>query len=141
MHGKGTYRWKDGKVYSGEFMNDKMEGNGVFIWPDKKKYVGQYSKDRKNGLGIFLWPDGKRYEGEWKNGKQHGHGMMITQKEKRYGIWDNGIRLNWITEEDCLELIRKMNYIKFNDIQSVYSISISSTTSSAKKKAQHKKLN
>jgi len=51
MHGRGVLEWKDGKKYTGEFINDKREGQGTFIWAD-----------------------GREYKGGWKNGKQHGIG-------------------------------------------------------------------
>ena len=46
MHGKGLLKWKDGKQYLGEFVNDKREGHGT-----------------------FLWKDGRIYDGAWKDGK------------------------------------------------------------------------
>ena len=46
MHGKGVYKWADGRVYEGEFVNDK-----------------------RNGFGIYTWTDGRRYEGNWISNK------------------------------------------------------------------------
>jgi len=46
MHGQGTYRWGDGRMF-----------------------IGQYVDDRKSGLGIYLWADGRAYHGEWLQGK------------------------------------------------------------------------
>ena len=28
-HGKGTYRWKDGSVYRGDWINNVINGNGI----------------------------------------------------------------------------------------------------------------
>lgn len=36
MHGRGLYKWKDGKYYDGEYENDKKSGFGIFHWPDGK---------------------------------------------------------------------------------------------------------
>lgn len=30
MHGKGTYKWLDGRMYHGEYANDKKHGFGVY---------------------------------------------------------------------------------------------------------------
>lgn len=30
MHGKGIIKWKDGKSYDGDYMDDKKHGKGVF---------------------------------------------------------------------------------------------------------------
>ena len=45
-----------------------MHGKGIFSWKDGRKYTGEYVNDKKEGVGIFEWPDGRRYEGEWKKG-------------------------------------------------------------------------
>lgn len=34
MHGKGVYTWKDGRVYDGEYVEDKKNGYGVYRWAD-----------------------------------------------------------------------------------------------------------
>lgn len=45
-----------------------MHGNGTFKWQDGRKYTGGYNMDKKEGYGIFEWCNGKIYEGEWKDG-------------------------------------------------------------------------
>jgi len=32
MHGKGIFTWPDGRVYEGDYYDDKKQGQGVFIW-------------------------------------------------------------------------------------------------------------
>jgi len=32
MHGKGIFSWPDGRVYEGDYVDDKKQGSGVFIW-------------------------------------------------------------------------------------------------------------
>ena len=46
-----------------------MHGHGIFTWPDGRIYTGNYVEDKKHGFGKFVWPDGKVYEGEWNDGK------------------------------------------------------------------------
>ena len=46
-----------------------MEGNGIFTWLDGRVYDGQYSQDKKHGVGVFTWPDGRKYKGDWVDGK------------------------------------------------------------------------
>jgi hypothetical protein len=46
-----------------------MHGRGLFKWPDGRSYEGEYVDDKKEGQGLFIWPDGRRYDGEWKEGK------------------------------------------------------------------------
>ena len=42
---------------------------GVYFWPDGRIYEGQYSEDKKQGFGVYTWADGRRYEGNWHRGK------------------------------------------------------------------------
>jgi hypothetical protein len=65
----GSLRYKDGSVYTGDFVNGIGEGNG------KCKYA-----------------NGDRYEGGWKNHAPHGQGIMHFSKGTTYAaIWDNGV--------------------------------------------------
>ena len=36
-----------------------MHGEGTYTWKDGRKYVGQYVDDRKNGFGVYTWADGR----------------------------------------------------------------------------------
>ncbi len=42
-----------------------MHGRGIFKWPDGRVYDGDYAHDKKHGFGRVCWPDGREYEGEW----------------------------------------------------------------------------
>ena len=46
-----------------------MHGKGIFKWPDGRKYNGSYKDDKKHGYGEFFWPDGRFYKGYWVDGK------------------------------------------------------------------------
>jgi len=59
-----------------------MHGKGLFKWEDGRYYNGNYVMDQKEGYGIFGWPNGKRYEGYWLNGKQHGEGTLFNESGK-----------------------------------------------------------
>lgn len=39
-----------------------MNGKGVFTWPDGRMYIGEYKDDKKQGRGEFIWPDKRRYK-------------------------------------------------------------------------------
>jgi hypothetical protein len=40
------------------------------------------------------------YEGEWLNGKQHGKGKItVPGGERKEGIWENGKRIKWVTDD------------------------------------------
>lgn len=46
-----------------------MHGKGDFKWANGRHYVGEYVEDKKEGYGEFTWNDGRSYKGQWKNGK------------------------------------------------------------------------
>ncbi len=74
-----------------------MHGRGVFTWSDGRMYNGEYYDDKKQGYGVFTWPDGRKYDGSWMNGKQHGVGIYHTTKgEAKKGEWKDGKRVRWL---------------------------------------------
>lgn len=38
MHGQGTYKEADGRIYEGNWINGKRTGYGVLTYPDGRKY-------------------------------------------------------------------------------------------------------
>jgi len=85
-----------------------MHGQGTYKWGDGRMFVGEYLDDRKNGHGIYLWADGRAYNGEWQGGKQHGTGYYIVIDHNqaaslkiKKGFWTNGKRQEW--REDLTE--------------------------------------
>ena len=72
-----------------------MHGKGTFSWKDGRKYEGDYVQDKKEGQGTFTWPNGKVYEGGWMDGKQHGDGKLINTNtgDTLEGRWVNGTRV------------------------------------------------
>jgi hypothetical protein len=67
----GCYNFVDGRVYYGEWLNNKRHGFGIQVWNEKSKhhgavYIGQWENEMFEGYGIYFYPDGRRYEGKWK---------------------------------------------------------------------------
>lgn len=74
-----------------------MHGFGTFRWPDGRIYRGNYALDAKEGYGVFEWPDGRKYEGNWHNGVQNGEGVMVSAKgHRRKAFFENGKRIKWL---------------------------------------------
>ena len=85
-----------------------MHGKGTYTWKDGRKYEGDYEMDKKHGFGIYLWADGRKYEGNWAFGKQHGEGKYILPDgNAKVGIWEDGKRIKWL--EGRKELSEKQN--------------------------------
>eukprot|EP00736_Rhodelphis_marinus_P013819 Rmarinus@m.27852 len=58
--------YRNGDVYSGEWVNDNRHGFGVLICPNGDRYEGMWRNDKKEGPGTYYYFDTrKRYDGEW----------------------------------------------------------------------------
>lgn len=51
-------KFKDGRVYEGDWVKDRMQGVGSFKWPTGQQYVGEYSEDQKHGKGRLTYSNG-----------------------------------------------------------------------------------
>ena len=47
MHGFGIFRYKDGKIYKGEYRHGKQHGEGILIEVDKSKRKGEWVKGER----------------------------------------------------------------------------------------------
>jgi hypothetical protein len=76
--------------------NNDINGQGVYTWADGRMYKGEYKNDKKDGYGIYRWADGRTYEGWWYKGKQYGLGKYINTEgnlsytNNRSKIWIMG---------------------------------------------------
>ncbi|NXP38390.1 RSPH1 protein, partial [Leiothrix lutea] len=91
---QGTYRFKNGALYTGNYLQNKKHGKGVFFYPDGSKYAGDWVHDQRQGYGEYLYANGDTYTGEWANNKRHGQGTYIYKEtgSKYVGCWVNGIQ-------------------------------------------------
>jgi hypothetical protein len=65
----GTFTWRDGAKYVGEFTDGKFNGQGTITYPNGYKYFGEWRNGSPNGQGTATFPNGERYAGEWKDGR------------------------------------------------------------------------
>ena len=111
MHGYGIIHFNDNRVYTGQWINNKMHGYGEFHWPDGRKYRGYYKNDKKDGFGILYWPSSKKvFIGFWKNGNQNGVGYIINHNAMLYGIWKEGNNIKYFERP-----AQALKYIKDED--------------------------
>ena len=68
MHGKGTYKWLDGRMYHGSYQNDKKHGFGVYQWADGRAYVGNWIEGKQDDKRVYILPNGTCRQGEWVDG-------------------------------------------------------------------------
>ena len=46
-----------------------MSGRGVFKWKDGKIYEGEFYKNQLHGEGEMYFPNGQMVKGFWRNGE------------------------------------------------------------------------
>lgn len=72
--GFGVQKFRDGKIYQGEWLRGKPHGLGTLSSPGSvgmiKLYQGQWMNGQRHGLGTSFSPD--RYDGPWVRGKRCG---------------------------------------------------------------------
>ena len=56
-------------VYEGDWKDGKRHGKGTYKYADGRVYEGDWKDDNKHGKGTFKSPDGGVYEGDWKDDK------------------------------------------------------------------------
>lgn len=85
--GKGTYTYKGGSIWKGEFKNGKSYG-----------------------MGICQYADGRRYEGYWKNNVPQGEGVMYMVNGEIFGgVWDKGTLIKKEVAESASEVAQSIN--------------------------------
>lgn len=94
-----------------------MHGHGVYKWKDGRKYVGDYVQDKKHGFGKYYWEDGRVFEGEWRNGKRNGEGKLLYPNgEIKHGVWHGDKRddnaINEANDEGRQSGTQKMSKLK-----------------------------
>jgi hypothetical protein len=68
MDGQGYYKWSNGDSYLGSWKNRKMDGSGVYIYlANGSDYTGQFKNDKFNGYGTYTSAEGNLYQGTWKD--------------------------------------------------------------------------
>lgn len=100
-----------------------MHGVGIYKWQDGKLYKGEYANDKKHGFGLYTLQDGRTYEGWWDDGKQHGLGEFVfadrnyfmianllekshNTKQKK-GLWEDGKRIMWFDNPTTVEKLEQ----------------------------------
>ena len=72
-HGRGKIEYLDGRIYDGEWHENKMHGNGLMVYPSGDSYEGEFVDDKANGFGKYYNSTrGDRFEGYFLNDNPHG---------------------------------------------------------------------
>lgn len=97
--GFGTYPFRNGNRYEGQWDNNQRHGYGRMIYYVNtgrldsfvETYEGEWNRGKKQGSGRYIWSNGDIYEGEFFEGRREGRGVMIAINNDRYeGEWRDG---------------------------------------------------
>jgi hypothetical protein len=70
-NGSGTFEYKNGDRYIGQFVNSKPEGKGIYINSKKESISGEFKDGKPHGFASQY--DANRnliYSGQWVNGEK-----------------------------------------------------------------------
>uniref|UniRef100_A0A673T5H1 Radial spoke head 1 homolog n=1 Tax=Suricata suricatta TaxID=37032 RepID=A0A673T5H1_SURSU len=98
---QGTYKFKNGARYIGEYVENKKHGHGTFIYPDGSRYEGEWMDNCRHGYGVYYYVNNDTYTGEWFAHQRHGQGTYFYAEtgSKYVGTWVSGL------QEGAAELI------------------------------------
>lgn len=105
-HGFGEMKWRDGKIYTGEFYNGFIHGNGKIKYPLNGTYDGEWIDGKQNGFGHYQYENGDIYDGWFKDDLPHGHGVkqeghLMTEVASLYiGDWSGGLKHGYGIKDD-----------------------------------------
>ena len=54
-NGYGKYKFSDGSIYTGDFINYQFQGKGTINYISGNTYNGDWYNHKMNGKGIFLF--------------------------------------------------------------------------------------
>ncbi len=84
--GQGTYTFKNGEVYTGQFTNNAFTGKGKLVYPGGEIYEGDFLDNERNGQGTLRYKTGYIYTGQWVKGDRTGYGKLTDPATN--GVWE-----------------------------------------------------
>ena len=89
LNGTGTFTFKSGEIYEGEWKNHEISGKGK-LTSSAGVYEGEYTQSMRSGAGTFTWADGSQYVGQWANDHLNGEGVLTPASGLSYkGAFQN----------------------------------------------------
>ncbi|KAM4731264.1 alsin-like isoform 2-T2 [Anableps anableps] len=121
VHGRGTMKWPDGRVYKGNFKSGLEDGYGECVIPSKVQdkpdtYQGQWREGKIHGFGKYKYGSGEVYEGCFCDGQRHGYGMLSSGKLARtsssvfIGQWVHDKKTGYGVHDDIMRGEKYMGF-------------------------------
>jgi|GEM_PF-690740 len=79
--GKGMFKFENGDIYEGEFIDSEITGKGKFVFNKGGYQEGFFYKSQLKGKGKTVHKDGSYQEGEFIDDKLEGYGTQFNIKD------------------------------------------------------------
>ena len=79
-----VYKYDNGDLYKGEFIDGKRQGFGICIFANKERYEGIWKNDLMHSIGKYTYNDGSTYSGDFRNGVAEGIGTYTYKNNDIY---------------------------------------------------------
>ena len=79
-----VYKYNNGDLYKGEFVNGKRQGFGICLFSNKEKYEGIWKDDLMHSIGKYTYNNGCTYSGDFRNGVAEGIGTYTYKNNDIY---------------------------------------------------------
>ena len=87
QNGHGTFVFKSGAKYMGDFKNGIIDGQGILYFSNGDKYIGQWKKHYREGKGKLIFANGDTFQGHFEK-SEFKEGVMTYSNGDRYeGQW------------------------------------------------------
>lgn len=90
-HGFGMCIYPNGDVFTGDFVDEKYKGKGVYKYAEGDIFWGAYDHGQRNGYGECKYSSGDFYQGDFKDDMYHGKGKYM---------WEDGAFYEGVYFED-----------------------------------------
>ena len=85
-----------------------ISGQGTYTYRDGSRYTGDFKNGEPFGQGICHYSNGNRYEGGWANHAPHGKGKMYFRSGRVVGaVWRGGRVIKYLSSDEQLVLNTK----------------------------------
>jgi len=82
--GKGTFYFTNGNIYTGDWKNNFREGRGKLKLATGDIYIGDFKANKFWGKGTYKFSAGAIYKGDWYNDKATGKGVYVFSNKEKY---------------------------------------------------------
>ena len=87
QNGHGTFVFKSGAKYMGDFKNGIIDGQGILYFSNGDKYIGQWKKQYRAGKGKLIFANGNTFQGTFEKNEFKKGVMTYANGDHYEGQW------------------------------------------------------